>query len=238
VTKTAVITQSNYIPWRGYFDMLRSADEIVLLDSVQYTKRDWRNRNQIKTAKGPLWLTIPVEVKGRYFQAIDETRIADSEWVTKHIRAIEGAYAGAAHFKEIAPRLFRLMRKAAAEPLLSSVNTHLLQAICEILNIRRPMRKCCEVLDRESMRDVEPTSRLVALTKALGCDRYISGPAAKAYMDMDQFAAEGIEVTWMDYRGYPDYPQPWGDFEPRVSIVDLMMNTGADAPRYLDRTST
>jgi hypothetical protein len=140
VTKTVVITQSNYIPWRGYFDMLRSADEIVLLDSVQYTKRDWRNRNQIKTGKGPLWLTIPVEVKGRYFQAIDETRIADSEWATKHIRAIEGAYAGAVHFKEIAPWLFRLVREAAAEPLLSSVNTHLLQAICEILKSRKHAR--------------------------------------------------------------------------------------------------
>jgi hypothetical protein len=238
VTKTAVITQSNYIPWRGYFDMLRSADEIVLLDSVQYTKRDWRNRNQIKTTSGPVWLTIPVEVKGRYFQAIDETKIADREWAAKHIRAIEGAYAGAAHFKEVSPWLFGLMQEAAVEPLLSTVNTKLVRAICERLNICRPMRACNDIIDRATLRDMQPTARLVAITKALGCDRYISGPAAKAYMEIDQFTSEGIEVSWMDYRGYPEYPQRWGEFEPRVSIVDLLMNTGTEAPRYLDRTLT
>jgi len=103
VAKTVVITQSNYIPWRGYFDLLRSADEVVLLDSVQYTRRDWRNRNQIKTADGTAWLTIPVEVKGRYTQAIEETRIADPRWAARHIKAIESAYARAAYYDAVAP---------------------------------------------------------------------------------------------------------------------------------------
>ena len=86
--KTVVITQSNYLPWRGYFDMIRSADELILLDCVQFTRRDWRNRNVIKTPSGLTWLTVPVQVRGRYHQAIDETEISDPTWVDKHLRAI------------------------------------------------------------------------------------------------------------------------------------------------------
>src|SRR3954469_17208751 len=87
--KTVVITQSNYLPWRGYFDLLRSADEVVLLDSVQYTRRDWRNRNKIKTQRGPKWVSIPVRQKGQYLQRIDETKIADARWAADHIHAME-----------------------------------------------------------------------------------------------------------------------------------------------------
>ncbi len=119
MTKTVVITQSNYIPWRGYFDLLRSADEVVLLESVQYTRRDWRNRNVIKTPQGTTWLTIPVEAKGRYLQALDETRISDSRWADSHIRTIELAYSRAPHFADTVPWLFDLLRGVAAEPLLT-----------------------------------------------------------------------------------------------------------------------
>jgi hypothetical protein len=103
MSKTVLITQSNYRPWRGYFDLLRSADEVVLLESVQYTRRDWRNRNRIKTPRGTEWLTIGVEAKGRYLQTIDDTRIADPDWAESHIRAIEGAYARSAHHDAMAP---------------------------------------------------------------------------------------------------------------------------------------
>jgi hypothetical protein len=237
VGKTTVITQSNYIPWRGYFDLLRSADEVVLLDSVQYTRRDWRNRNQIKTAHGTKWLTIPVEVTGRYLQAIDETRIADPGWAERHIRAIELAYARAACYDSVAPWLFALFRTVAAEPLLTSVNEHLLRVLCDRLGIKVSIRRCSEIFDRELLRNINPTERLVAIAKALSSTRYLSGLAAKTYLNIDLFASAGIEVLWMSYDGYPDYPQPWGEFEPRVSIVDLLLNTGAEAPSYLRKST-
>lgn len=233
--KTVVITQSNYIPWRGYFDMLRSADEVILLDSVQYTRRDWRNRNQIKTPQGTTWLTIPVEVKGRYAQTIDETRIADPGWAEVHIRTIELAYARSTHFKAIAPWFFELLRCTAAEPLLTKVNERLLQDIFQRLGITVPILRCTDVLDRASLGTMPSTERLVALAKARGAKRYITGPAARAYLDLDAFAAAGIEIEWMAYEGYPEYPQLWGAFEPGVSVVDLLFNTGFDAPRYLTR---
>ena len=238
MARTVVITQSNYIPWRGYFDLLRSADEVVLLDSVQYTRRDWRNRNRIKTPGGLAWLTIPVETKGRFLQAIDETRVADPGWADRHIQAIEMAYARAAHFDAVAPWLVGLIRSVAAEALLTTINEHLIRALCGRLGITVPIRRCSEVFDRYRLRDLRPNERLVAVARVLGATRYLSGPAARSYLDLDLFASEGIEVIWMAYEGYPDYPQLWGSFEPRVSIVDLLLNTGAEAPRYLTRTAT
>jgi hypothetical protein len=236
VPKTVVITQSNYIPWRGYFDLLRLADEVVLLESVQFTRRDWRNRNRIKTAQGAKWLSIPVEVSGRYLQAIDETRIADSTWAEAHRRAIEPAYRNAACYGDVAPWLFDLMREAAAEIMLSAVNARLIRAICERLGINAKISRDAAVVGRERLREMEANQRLLALAKALGATLYLSGPMAHAYLDIEQFRREGIEVEWMSYDGYPDYPQLWGTFEPHVSIIDLLLNTGADAPRYLRKS--
>jgi hypothetical protein len=233
VPKTVVITQSNYIPWRGYFDLLRSADEVILLDSVQYTRRDWRNRNMIKTAHGTEWLTIPVEVKGKYLQTIDETRIASPEWARKHQRSIEFAYRNAASYAEEAQWLFGLLEDAAREHYLSLVNEHIIRGICGQLGIKVLIRRCTNILSRQELRDLGPTHRLLALAKGTGATRYLSGPAAKTYLDVNPFLAEGIEVAWMNYDKYPAYPQLWGEFVPRVSVIDLLLNTGPAAPRYL-----
>ena len=233
--KTIAITQSNYIPWRGWFDMLRSADEVILLDSVQYTRRDWRNRNCIKTMQGTAWLTVPVESKGNYFQAIDEICIADPNWATTHIDSIQAAYRRAAAYGEIAPWLFSLLEQSVRERRLSDVNEKLIRAVCERLDIAVRLRRCCEVIDRETLQAMSRTERLVALAKAAGATRYLTGPAAKSYLELDRFAAEGIEVVWMCYDGYPEYPQLWGPFEPKLSIIDLLLNTGSDAAHYLDR---
>jgi hypothetical protein len=235
VPTTVVITQSNYIPWRGYFDQLRSADEVVLLDSVQYTRRDWRNRNMIKTPQGTTWLTIPVEVKGLYHQAIDETRIAGSDWARKHRKAIELSYGNAAFYEQVGPWIFGLLDDVATEPYLSIVNEHIIRAICDRLGIHVRIQRCTDIIARDRLRELEPTQRLVALAKELGATRYLSGPAAQAYLNIDQFRAEGIEVAWMDYAGYPPYPQLWDAFVPRVSVVDLLLNTGPDASRYLTK---
>lgn len=233
MSKTVVITQSNYLPWRGYFDLLRSADDVVLLDSVQYTRRDWRNRNQLKTPQGTAWLTIPVEVKGHYLQAIDETRIADPTWARKHHRAIELAYRNAACYEQVAPWLFGLIDNLATEHFLSVVNERTIRAICDRLGIHVRIQRCTDILPRGKLRDLEANERLIALAKELGAARYLSGPAAQAYLSIDRFHAEGIEVAWMDYDGYPPYPQLWDGFVPRVSVVDLLLNTGPEASRYL-----
>jgi hypothetical protein len=233
--KTVVITQSNYIPWRGYFDMIRMADELILLDCVQFTRRDWRNRNQIKTPNGTQWLTIPVETKGLYSQAVDETRIAATDWAQSHIRALELNYRRAAGFESTSPWLFEALRRAGGFPLLSESNQYLLGEICIRLGISTPIIRCTDIVDRSELLHIEPTQRLLNLCRAAGATHYLSGPAARAYMDTSLFAEHGVAIAWMDYEGYPQYGQCWGPFEPRVSIADLLLNCGDQARNFLLR---
>jgi len=235
--KVVLITQSNYLPWKGYFDLIRAVDEMIILDSVQYTRRDWRNRNIIKTPNGPLWLTVPVEVKGRYQQAIDETLIANADWAAGHIRNIEFNYKRAAGFAEMAPWLFETLSAVASVPELSKVNEQLISAICGKLGVTTPMRRCTDLLDRQLMHDMDPTDRLLELCKVAGATTYVSGPAAKDYLDVARFNAQGIDVAWADYSGYPEYPQLWGTFDHRVSIIDLLLNTGGKALDYMKQHS-
>ncbi len=235
MARTIVVTQSNYLPWRGWFDMLRQCDGLVLLDSVQFTRRDWRNRNRIKTAQGPAWLTVPVEVKGRYHQAVDETRIQAPGWAEAHLRSIALAYARAPHFSEVFPWLEREILAVGQEELLSRVNESLIRALCARLGLTLPITRDGDLLPRSDLPEMESSERLAALTHAMGGTRYISGPAAKAYLDPEPFTRRGIEVAWMDYSGYPAYPQLWGDFEPAVSVVDLLLNVGDAASGLIGR---
>lgn len=231
-SKIVLITQSNYLPWKGYFDLIRAVDEMIILDSVQYTRRDWRNRNIIKTPNGPLWLTVPVEVKGRYQQTIDETMIADDSWAEKHLRSIELAYKRAAGFQAVTPWLTETLSSASSISGLSRMNEHLIRAICGRLDIATPIRHCTDILDRAALLAMDPTERLLELSKAAGATVYVSGPAAKDYLDVGRFNSHGIEVCWADYSDYPEYPQLWGAFDHRVSIVDLLLNTGAEAAAF------
>lgn len=226
--KTVAIVQSNYIPWKGYFDLVNLADQLVLLDDVQFTRRDWRNRNRIKTAQGPIWLTIPVEVKGKYHQTIRETRAADSTWGARHLNSLRHSYARAPHFREYEPVLEALYAEAASESFLSAINRVFIEAVCELLGIESEISTSADF----TLVD-EPTKRLVSICRQAGADRYLSGPSARAYLDEELFRRDGIEVAYMDYDGYPEYPQLHPPFEHAVSIVDLLVHTGPDARRYL-----
>lgn len=215
--------------------MFRQADQVVILDSVQYTRRDWRNRNKIKTPQGSTWLSISVEAKGKYNQSIDETRIADPSWADSHRRALALSYKRATHFESHGAWVDSLLASVGGETLLSDVNETLLRAICSKLGIGVEICRCTDLLPAAAMVEMDPSERLAALAERLDATRYISGPAAKSYLDHHAFEKRGIEVGWMDYAGYPDYPQLWGDFDPAVSILDLILNTGDDAIRYLER---
>lgn len=233
MSKSVTITQSNYVPWKGYFDLIRASDEFILYDNVQYTRRDWRNRNLIKTPAGLRWLTIPVEVHGKYHQSVETTRIAEPGWHLTHWRSIETNYARAAGFASVAPWLRDLLESVADVPLLSVVNERLLRAVCVRLRITTPILRSTDLLDREAMQDMNPTDRLLQLCVAAGATRYLSGPSARNYLETTRFDERGIEVVWMDYDHYPEYPQLWGTFSHGVSIVDLLLNVGDDASRYL-----
>jgi hypothetical protein len=233
VPDRVAIVQSNYLPWKGYFDLIANVDTFVLYDEVQYTRRDWRNRNRIKTPGGLRWLTVPVEVKGRYHQRIDETMIADPGWACSHIGAIEQAYASAPFFERYRGTLRDGLERAGALSRLSEVNRALIELLCRELGITTPLIWSTDV-ERRAPAGVEARSaRLLGLCQALGATEYVSGPAARDYLDEASFAEHGVTVRWADYSGYPAYPQPHPPFEHGVSMIDLLLSTGPDARSYM-----
>lgn len=219
--------QSSYIPWKGYFDVIDHVNEFVFLDEVQYTRRDWRNRNRIKVRGELQWLTIPVEVKGRYHQRIDETRIADTSWAERHYKTLVQAYRRAPHFAETAALLEPLYGQHGPTEMLTDVNTAFVAAICDHLGIGTRLTRSTEYETSD-----EPSQRLLDLCLALGADEYVSGPSAQDYLDVKRFTAAGVRVSWADYSRYPEYPQLEGTFEHGVSIIDVLFNTG---PRARDQ---
>ncbi len=226
--KRIAIVQSSYVPWKGYFDVINMVDEFVLLDNVQYTRRDWRNRNRIKVAGGTRWLTIPVETKGRYEQLIEETVISDAGWRRSHWEQLRQAYRIAPEFFRYQDELERLYLEELGDPLLSKVNRRLLEWGCSALGIDTPFRWASEYEPREG-----PTERLIDICRKAGASAYLSGPSAKGYLDEDSFRQAGIEVEWMGYEGYPPYEQIHPPFEHGVSFLDLLFHLGPEAPAYM-----
>ena len=224
MSKRLAIIQSSYIPWKGYFDIIRTVDEFVLLDDAQFTRRDWRNRNLIKTADGLKWMTIPVAAKGRFDEPIDSIGIA-APWAAKHWATLCHAYARAPHFARLAPRLEAVYQDLAQETMLSAANRRAIEALCAILGIATPIR-----WSRDYPVQGTRTERLVSICQAAGATEYLSGPSARAYLELDRFAAAGIAVRFADYAGYAEYKQLHGGFTHGVSILDLLFNLGEDAP--------
>lgn len=226
--KKVAILQSDYIPWKGYFDIIHSVDEFILYDDMQYTRRDWRNRNQIKTANGMLWLTIPVDTKGKYFQKINETKVSGHDWARQHMRSIQLSYAHAPFFAEYRDFFEDLYTRAEKLDYLTDINRMFIEAICKDLGIKTKISLSSdyELADGK-------TERLVELVKSAGGDWYLSGPAAKDYIVDEVFENSGVELAYMNYEGYPEYPQLHGEFTHNVSVLDLLFMTGHDAGKYI-----
>lgn len=228
--RKVAILQSNYIPWKGYFDMIAAVDELILYDDVQFTKNDWRNRNRIKTQSGVQWLSVPVGQDIN--RLVRDVEIKDRRWQAKHWASIYHAYKRAPHFEEIASDLQGIYLDCDFNNL-SVLNRTLIEFVCRKLGINT---KISYSWDYKQV--FGQTDRLVSLCKQVGADEYISGPSARDYLDESIFTKAGIKVTWFEYRSYPVYPQLWGNFEHAVSVIDLLFNTGPNAPQYMKHISS
>jgi len=223
--KTVAIIQSNYIPWKGYFDVINLADEFFLYDNVQYTRRDWRNRNRIKTTQGPQWLTIPVQASRT--QRICEVEISDPLWAERHWRTLAQVYARAPCFAEYREQIETLYT-SAQERTLSAVNERFIRALCGLLGITTPIAQTADDTEYENK-----TEKLVAICVDAGATEYLCGPASRDYIEQWRFDDAGIALTYVDYTGYPEYPQLFGPFLHEVTVLDLIFNTGPDARSYM-----
>lgn len=228
-----VALQSNYIPWKGYFDLMSTADLFVVYDSVQYTKNDWRNRNLLHGPNGPTWLTIPVQTAGRSSQRISEASVADGRWARKHWMTVVQALGKRPHFAEYKQSWEAWFAEAADLRLLHDINLVFMRGIAEQLSISTPIVDDTEFETGAADDEGTATDRLVALCKAAGATTYITGPAGLDYMDLEAFSEVDIDVEVIDYTNYPAYPQLTEPFNHGLSALDLLANVGPDASAHL-----
>lgn len=226
--KRIAVLQSNYIPWKGVFDLINSVDEFILYDDVQYTTKDWRNRNKIKTHTGLLWLTIPIAKKTSHGQ-IQHTQVANHTWGKKHWQTLHQFYTRAPYFDRYAEAIKATYEQYASEDHLSRINYQFYQLICGFLGITTPITWSMDY----SLTATEKNRRLIELCHQTGGTHYLSGPAAKNYMDPKIWAENQINLDYFSYEGYPEYPQLFGPFEHFVSVLDLLFNTGPNAREYM-----
>ena len=217
------IHQPQYLPWLGYLAKWAAADLSIVLDVVQYEKNGWQNRNRIKTRDGAQWLTVPVHAS--LGTPISEVMIDSSQaWPTRHLRAIEQAYArapGLAAYREELRRFY-----ATPWTRLAPLATDSAQWLARALGIATPLRLASELLGTSP--SATATARLVALCRAAGADTYLTGEHGSGYMDLAEFAAAGIGVLAQRYE-HPVYPQVHGEFVPHLSGLDLLLTAGDQA---------
>lgn len=230
MNKKIAILQSNYIPWKGYFDIIASVDEFIFYDEMQYTSRDWRNRNKIKTANGLKWLSIPVNNKGHQITGlkINEVKITDNSWVKSHWETIKVAYSKAPYYKEYKTIFEDLYLSCLDEEFLCNVNYKFITAINNLLGITTKLS-----FDNDYGIIEGKTERLLDLVKKAQGTEYLSGPAAKDYIQPEIFSNNKIKLSYMDYSNYPKYQQLYPPFEHGVTILDLLFNCGPYAKNYM-----
>lgn len=224
--KTVVVLQPGYLPWLGFFDQMRRSDTFIYYDDVQFDKHGWRNRNRIKTAAGPQWLTVPVLHHGRGRPLILETRIDNStDWGRKHVATLRQSYARAPFVKKYLP---------AIEAVLTQTWTHIVDLDLAVTATIAAWLGVSPAVARASSLGIGggQSERLVNLCRHFDARRYLSGSAARDYLDVGLFDRHGIEVVWQDF-AHPVYPQQHGSFVPFLSAIDLLFNCGEDSARIL-----
>ncbi len=222
------INQPTYLPWMGYFDLIGQVDTFVLLDSVQFEKQSWQQRNRIKTPAGLQWLTVPVAFHNRFGQQIRDIEIRDPEFARKHLRAIELNYRRAPFFELYFPELTEILLSSSSGRV-ADLNARLIRWLCGLLDIPTP------ILRSSSMnQDGRRSELLVKFCRALGADVYVSPLGSAAYLlsDLESFHRAGIEVTFQHYE-HPVYRQLFPPFWPQATVLDLMFNQGADSSAIL-----
>ena len=224
--KKLAAIQSNYIPWKGYFDIIHDVDEFIFYDDVQYTKLDWRNRNKILTPQGELWLSVPVGANEH--RLIVDVRINDSAWQRKHFKTLEMAYHKAPFWKRY-EEFLRYVYLERQWTYLYELNRFLIEHISrDFLGITTKFTD-----SRDYPTHGVKHEKVLSLVKSVKADLYLVGPAAKDYIVAEDYARAGIELVWKDYSNYPEYPQRGKNFTHYVSILDLLFNVGDAAPWYI-----
>ena len=222
------ILQPGYLPWLGFFEQLYKSDVFVIYDDVQYDKNGWRNRNRIKTPQGIQWLTVPVLTKGQQKPLLRELKINNVlNWRRKHLTAIKTNYSKAIYFKKYID-LFEEVYSMEWESLVE-LDMKLIKMICKVLKLER------EIVFSSNLKiQGDRIERLIKICKKFGADTFYEGAAGRNYINDKIFLKNGITVEYQDYV-HPVYNQLYGQFQPYLSIIDLLFNEGEKSLQILTR---
>jgi len=225
------ILQPSYLPWLGFFEQMSRADKFVLLDDVQYTRRDWRNRNRIRVKESWVWLTVPVQQKRRFSQSLLETRIDNSlPWRRKHLETLRQHYCKAPFFEKYFPRCQQVYEKDWT--FLFDLCLETINLIKEEMGIETPLLRSSEMKPGG-----EKTERLVSICRELGATHYLSGESGSNYIAEEDFSSQGIALEYQNYE-HPVYPQRYTGFVPHLSAIDLLFNCGEQSLGILKQDET
>ena len=223
----ASIHQPRYLPWLGLFHKVANSDIFVILDTVQFSKNSFENRCQIKLPQGINWLTTPVVLKGHLEKEIRNIKISNgTNWWKKHYKTLEMAYKRTPYWRKYEPFLQEVYLEKKWE-YLAELNIYLFFWMLDELKINTKVVIASE-LEVTGKKDV----LILNICKNIGADTYLSGLGAKDYVDEEKFEENGVKVIWQEFK-HPIYPQLWGDFEPGMSAIDLLLNCGEDSYNIL-----
>ena len=221
------ILQPNYIPWIGYFELIKFSNAFIFLDDVQYTKRDWRNRNYINLNNKKYLLSIPVITKGRFNQKINEVKFFSQNFKENHLKLIKYAYFKSKYFDEIYPILINAYNKDDNN-LLSNFNINLIKVFSKYLKLNTNFFKSSDFKINSSS-----NKKLVEICKVINADIYLSGKKALNYLDESAFNQAKIKLKIVDYKNQKNYSNPKKNFIEKLSLIDLMFNQGSNSLNYL-----
>jgi hypothetical protein len=228
VKKKIAIIQPNYIPWIGYFKIINDVDEFVFLDDVQYTKRDWRNRNFINSNKGKILLSIPVITKNKFFQKIHETECLNNNWKEDHLSKIKETYKSYPYFKEI----FEILNKSYYKTNSKNLLNNLYNILFELINFLKIKTKISFSKDISSNK--KKLEKIIEICKQKKANIYLSGPSASNYIDEEKMNVSNLSLEYIDYRNYMyEIKNKKHAFVDNLSVIDLLMNFGSTSNRFL-----
>lgn len=214
------ISQSNYIPWRGFIDLIRQSDVYIIYDSMQFTKNDWRNRNLIRLNDKEHWLSVPCG--SSISRSIDEVKPTNANWYIKHAQTLKHSYSKSPYWKKYGEELLTVYQ-GLADKTLSEVNEILLRYILEVEGITTKIIRDVSLMDREYILQLDKSERLAEICKLIEVSSYLSAPAGKNYLNKIPFIEKSIEVSFYEYPQYLSYTP----FDRELSWIDTLMYKGS-----------
>jgi hypothetical protein len=223
------IAQPTYLPWLGYFGLLDQVDQFVILDTVQFEKQSWQQRNRIKTPTGLQWLTVPVTFRGRLGQRIVDVEIREPEFWRNHLRAVELNYRRAPFFDHYYPSFSDLLRSASSGLRLAELNVELLRWFLDALGIKTSLVRSSELTV-----DGKRTHLLAEICSVVGAKTYISPLGSADYLlhDLAILTDQKVNVVFQNYV-HPSYRQLFPPFQSHASALDLLFNEGEDSMKII-----